>query len=253
MDNPNATRPSTLGSPLPHHIGDLSWYVVLGVALYLACHRVIPTLELSPRLAWFVAAAPLFAAMFPIAWGIVASERRALAARGLPVEALRVRLRLTGLGPEERRWLWRGLALAGVGMVAVYGGSHGLAALTGADLGIEPAPSFMNAAPLTGTGWWVMAAWPPFFFLNIVGEELLWRGALLPRHESVFGRRAWLVNAIGWLLFHAAFGLGLCLMVAPMIVAQAWVCQRSRSTTVGIALHALINGLGFIAGTLVAM
>jgi hypothetical protein len=32
--------------------------------------------------------------------------------------------------------------------------------------------------------------------LNIVGEEFVWRGVVLPRQEVAFGGRAWLVNGV---------------------------------------------------------
>jgi len=35
---------------------------------------------------------------------------------------------------------------------------------------------------------WLFLAWLPYFFFNIVGEELLWRGYLLPRQVGVLGR-----------------------------------------------------------------
>jgi Type II CAAX prenyl endopeptidase Rce1-like len=40
--------------------------------------------------------------------------------------------------------------------------------------------------------------------LNILGEEFLWRGVVLPRQEVAFGRRAWVVNGILWLLFQGS-------------------------------------------------
>ena len=38
--------------------------------------------------------------------------------------------------------------------------------------------------------------------LNIGGEELWWRGIILPRQELAFGKWAWLVNGLLWDLFH---------------------------------------------------
>ena len=51
--------------------------------------------------------------------------------------------------------------------------------------------------------WGVMIV--AIFFLNIVGEELLWRGVLWPRQELVHGERTWLVHGFMWYLFHLPF------------------------------------------------
>ncbi|MGH1347993.1 MAG: hypothetical protein ACRBN8_40940 [Nannocystales bacterium] len=42
----------------------------------------------------------------------------------------------------------------------------------------------------------------------------------------------------------------MALLVAPIVLVQSWVCVRRRSTTVGIVIHALINGPGFVAVSL---
>jgi hypothetical protein len=70
---------------------------------------------------------------------------------------------------------------------------------------------------------------------------------LLPRNEAAYGRGAWLVNGSGWLLFHVCFGVKMLLILAPLVYSTAWACQRTRSTTVGLIIHATINGAGFLA------
>ncbi|HEX9892448.1 MAG TPA: CPBP family glutamic-type intramembrane protease, partial [Gemmatimonadales bacterium] len=41
------------------------------------------------------------------------------------------------------------------------------------------------------------------FVFNILGEELWWRGFILPRQELAFGPRAWIIHGVLWTLFHA--------------------------------------------------
>ena len=64
------------------------------------------------------------------------------------------------------------------------------------DPSFRPAPDFLQLTP----GWhaWVFVAWIPLFISNILGEELCWRGYVLPRQEAALGRPAWLSNGIMW-------------------------------------------------------
>ena len=48
-------------------------------------------------------------------------------------------------------------------------------------------PPFMEFEPLTPERYWLLAIWLPFWGLNIMGEEILWRGVILPRQEAKFG------------------------------------------------------------------
>ncbi len=64
---------------------------------------------------------------------------------------------------------------------------------------IQPASFF--GIPLAGQ-WWL-----PFFFLvamffNIFGEELLWRGFILPRQELAHGSWTWIIHGLLWTGFH---------------------------------------------------
>jgi len=79
----------------------------------------------------------------------------------------------------------------------------------------------MHFEPLTPERTWLLAIWLPFWVLNIMGEEILWRGVLLARQEQTFGRWAWLVNSGGWLLFHLAFGWQLLVVLLPILVRSA--------------------------------
>jgi hypothetical protein len=82
----------------------------------------------------------------------------------------------------------------------------GIGAVLGALAGLSQLhPSFMAFEPLGPGRYWIFGAWLPFFALNILGEEFVWRAYMLPRQEVAFGGKAWLVNAALWLLFHAAF------------------------------------------------
>ena len=92
--------------------------------------------------------------------------------------------------------------------------------------------------------WWL----PVFYlfgvmFFNIFGEELLWRGYLLPRQELVHGKWTWVVHGLLWTGFHIfwAPNLGSLLARAPTYLALAFVCQRLGNTWPGIIAHFVGN------------
>jgi membrane protease YdiL (CAAX protease family) len=111
---------------------------------------------------------------------------------------------------------------------------------------MDTSAPFLHFDPLRGSARLLLFIWIPFFFFNIVGEELLWRGYILPRQELNFGKFAWLVNAGLWLIFHICFGLDLIIILLPVLFIVPYVVQRRKNTWIGIAVHALVNGPSFI-------
>jgi membrane protease YdiL (CAAX protease family) len=139
-------------------------------------------------------------------------------------------------------WLWAGGGLAAV--VVLTGGIGATLTLLGDATNLHP--SFMAFRPLGPGRYWILGAWLPFFVLNIVGEEFVWRGVVLPRQQVAFGRLAWLVNGILWLLFHAAFGWQVLLTLVPITLILPYVVQRRRSAWIGVVIHGGFGALGFL-------
>lgn len=81
------------------------------------------------------------------------------------------------------------------------------------------------------------------FLFNILGEELWWRGYILPRQELAFGSYAWVINGVLWAGFHAFYhtNLGILVSYLPTTVGIAFVAQRTRSTWPGIIAHFVSN------------
>ncbi|SFF35148.1 CPBP family intramembrane glutamic endopeptidase [Spirosoma endophyticum] len=51
--------------------------------------------------------------------------------------------------------------------------------------------------------WWLLISYALFLLVfNLLGEELWFRGYLLPRQQLVYGRWSWLVHGLLWTLFH---------------------------------------------------
>lgn len=82
-------------------------------------------------------------------------------------------------------------------------------------------------------------------FFNIVGEELWWRGVILPRQELAFGRWTWVVHGLLWTAFHV-FKWWDLIGLLPVCLIIAYVSQRTRNNWPALIAHGLFNGLALI-------
>src|SRR5262245_46850447 len=100
------------------------------------------------------------------------------------------------------------------------------------------------------SGRWGVLLWLMFsnVAFNTGGEELAWRGIILPRQEVVFGRWAWLVNGVLWHLFHIARYETVASMVVflPVMLTVPYLAQRTRNTWPGFVVHLVFNTLGIL-------
>src|SRR5262249_39301413 len=199
---------------------------------------VIPWLRdaygIPPIFAWYlsgtvVVLAPMLIFGSTMAW------------RELPAPTLsewRRRLRLSPINRGDAVWTILGLLVIVIASAAILALSRHL------DPSFKPSPSFLAQSP----GWKlsVFAAWIPLFVTNILGEELCWRGYVLPRQEAAWGRAAWLGNGIPWCLFHWSLGWPILVTLLPITLLLPWIVQRRRNTSVGIIIHGVFNASGFV-------
>jgi membrane protease YdiL (CAAX protease family) len=94
--------------------------------------------------------------------------------------------------------------------------------------------------------YWIFLAWLPYFFFNIAGEEFMWRGYLLPRQVSALGKYAWIFNGLLWAIFHLGIGWRIAIVLLPIEFIVPYVVQKKQNTWLGIIIHGLYNGSGFI-------
>jgi membrane protease YdiL (CAAX protease family) len=213
-------------------------FTAAALLLWFVTHALIPRFALrtgwEPVLLWFLLGG--FGVFLPlIATGFVLLQKE-------PRRAWRERLRWRRLTPND--WLWTVGGLVVIGLLSALS----LAALTMFSSGpVQLHPSFMHMDPLTPDRYWLLAAWLPFWILNILGEEFLWRGVILPRQEVALGRWAWIANGAGWLLFHLAFGPVILVTLWPITFIVPYVVQRTKNSATGVVIHAAVNGPGFLA------
>jgi membrane protease YdiL (CAAX protease family) len=84
-------------------------------------------------------------------------------------------------------------------------------------------------------GWFAILA-TMVVFNTVLGEELLFRGYLLPRMKGVFGRRDWLANGVLFAVYHLHMP-----WVIPTALLDtfflAYPSRRYRSALIGIVVH----------------
>ena len=80
---------------------------------------------------------------------------------------------------------------------------------------------------------------------NIIGEELWWRGYILPRQELQHGKYAWVVNGILWSFSHLFKW-----WAVPFLLLKQWmipfIAQRLENTTPALIIHFVSNGIGIL-------
>jgi membrane protease YdiL (CAAX protease family) len=89
---------------------------------------------------------------------------------------------------------------------------------------------------LAGAWGWFALMGAMFVFNTVLGEELLFRGFLLPRMNGVFGRRDWVANGMLFAAYHVHVP-----WVIPVTLLDTFIVagpsKRYRSALVGIAVH----------------
>jgi membrane protease YdiL (CAAX protease family) len=111
------------------------------------------------------------------------------------------------------------------------------------DRGLDGAASLsadrLFGMPLKGQ-WWIVGVYLLGWFLNVFGEELFYRGWMLPRQEVAVGKYAWLVNGTVFAFQHMLQPWNV-LAIWPGALFMAWAVQRRRNTWMGILQHGLMN------------
>jgi membrane protease YdiL (CAAX protease family) len=94
---------------------------------------------------------------------------------------------------------------------------------------------------ITGN-WWLFFGFLVFTFFNVIGEELWWRGYILPRQELTHGKWAWVIHGLLWNLFHAFFYWRMIALL-PITLAVAFVAQKRKNTWPSIIAHFGANSM----------
>lgn len=216
-------------------------FLFASILLYLGTSYLIPFFHektgLEIVICWFIVAGiGVFTPLLVIAYFIMKNERAFLQ---LNWWNNRLRFRTLTFGD----WIW------GVGGIVVIGLlsfliMEGMEKLIGP---FDSQPPFMSFDPLDSGRYYILLLWFPYWILNIMGEEILWRGVLLPRMEVTHRKYAWIINGTFWGMFHIAFGWQLLVTLIPILYIQSYIVQKRKNTWLGVLIHGAVNGPAFVA------
>jgi membrane protease YdiL (CAAX protease family) len=222
-------------------VPSFSIFIAAAALLFLGTNYLIPylsdTTRQEPVAFWFLVAGLGIFLPLIITAAVILKKEGCLFKPGF----LHRRLRFKAMNAGD--WLWCLGALVIIGALSSLL-MRGIDFITG---GFDHSPPFMSFEPLTPGRYWILALWLPYWVLNIIGEEVLWRGVMLPRQQKALGKWAWAVHGLGWGLFHIAFGWQLLVTLLPILFILPYVVQRRGNTWLGVIIHAAINGPSFIA------
>lgn len=246
--------------------GSLILFGVPTLLMFVSFHLGIPWLKragLTPFEAFIVATTVPMATMFAAALAALVSEQSITSLASLR-EALRTRMRfsrltfktgLLGLG------LYAALLIAGL-LSGAFGRllieAQVIPLPANVPLLLDPRATIDAATLSTFTGgqlvgnWGLVVLFGMQLFFNIAGEELWWRGYVLPRQELAFGHRAWIVHGLLWWCFHV-FKWWDLVTVLPLTLILSYAAQRTRNNWIPTIAHLLANSilvLLLIAGVL---
>lgn len=155
---------------------------------------------------------------------------------------IKERLRIRNISVKQ--WL-----LVAVGVLIVIVSYIGLQFTVGPIMKMMPdwltAPHQFDD-PIDRSGDYIALVWfSALIIFNVVSEELLWRGYLLPRQELQHGRHTWWIHGIQWTCFHWFKPWDLIVLL-PGALVYGWLCTRTKSMIPGLVLHFGLNGLGIL-------
>ena len=257
LPRPTGAAESSAQYSLPKILGIwASVTVPMAVLAFVVAPAIMPHTSLHPGLVHWIAMVVGMMWQFVVSLVVLRHELG-----GLRWAAIRERIWLnpprdprTGT-PRRRLFVWVVPAIA----ANVLGGYLALR-LDTAWTDWLPAlrePSYVRmeglADPQFQGQWWILGlALVSLVFNYLLGEELLFRGVLLPRMAGVFGRWDWVANTVLFGLYHV-HKIWFWPSMITSSFGTAWAAKRYRSLWMGVIVHGvegyfIVLVLGVILG-----
>ncbi len=230
--------------------------LIPAVIAYLGLHHLVPALLAGSGQPFFAGYMVWWMTWMGLVFLVSLAAYR-LEGNPLSWAAFRTRYRLRGLSRSD--WGWTAALLAvhilGILLLGVVGKSLGSIPLLAMPDSFPPelqpggtaalaAGQFMGME-LAGK-WWIAALYFLGWIFNIFGEELWWRGFLLPRQELAHGKWTWVVHGLLWGANHL-FQKWTLPILLPTAFFYAYAAQRVKNTSVFFIVHGLLNLVPLVA------
>jgi uncharacterized protein len=92
---------------------------------------------------------------------------------------------------------------------------------------------------LSGAWGWFALLVAFVVFNTVLGEELLFRGLLLPRMRAVFARGDWVANGVLFTLYHLHVPWVMPATLVEGVFLEAYPARRFQSAWMGIIVHSV--------------
>jgi membrane protease YdiL (CAAX protease family) len=213
----------------------------MAVLAFVVAPAVTPHTSIHPGLVHWIFIVVGMAWQFVVSLLVLRNELG-----GLRWQAVKERTRLNPpLDPRSGKprrvlWLWAIPAIA-ANVLGIFLATQVDAAWSNLSGLNEPwyASAEALADPQFEGQWWILGlALTSFVFNYFLGEELLFRGVLLPRMSGVFGRWDWVANTVLFGLYHV-HKIWFWPSMITSSFGYAWAAKRYRSLWMSVLVHAV--------------
>jgi membrane protease YdiL (CAAX protease family) len=215
-------------------------FLLPGIAFYFNINVVAPFLSTvfheNPYVLWmFTGTFLLFGPLFALTFILLKRDGFKLDWR-----TIKERLRLRRITLRDIMWVVAGMAVCTLASILLIGA---VSLVTGS-ITIEELKEMspIKVQPLEGRDRYFLLFMPVFYFFNYLGEELMWRGYILPRQEVAnYGKYAWVISAFFHWVFHMPFSLKAMLFFIPFLFFMPYIVQKRKNTSLSVLIHFLIG------------
>lgn len=195
----------------------------------------LQSLEVSQAASYFASMSFTLFILFVLSIVFFAKEQS-----DLSLENLKNRFRLNRLTIVDIKWTILGIIFVTLGTGLIYLIFFLINIIFKTSISYLDVPSFMGFDKIQPGQYEILILYIIYFMLNIFGEEFLWRGYFLPKHELKYGKNGWIINSSLWLVIHLCFGVFVIQML-PLIFILPFIVSKTKNTWVGIIIHGILQ------------